>query len=322
MPEGVEVSILSERLKYLLKNCILIDIDIIGGRFIKNKPINYNKIKKELPLNIKDVNNRGKFLYIILNNNWSIWNTLGLTGKWNLKKEKHSALQFKFKNTKNILKNKKCLLKNIRGRRFSQCENETKSRPLNLMMKSDAWNGLINDKIIKKNDIFNIYYTDVRRFGTFKFINDNKLLTIKLQSLKYDILKDNLNNKIIFDLFQKPNIQKQNITKILMNPKLFSGIGNYIKCESLYLAKISPYRKIYTLSKYDIKKLFLAIKYIMKLSYKSQLGTYNYLPNINIRKNCFKFKVYKQKFDPKNNKITVDKTPDNRTTYWVKNIQL
>lgn len=42
---------------------------------------------------MSDVSCKGKFIYIVLQNDWTIWNTLGMTGSWSSKQVKHSRAE-------------------------------------------------------------------------------------------------------------------------------------------------------------------------------------------------------------------------------------
>lgn len=320
-PEGPEVSILAENLNAILDNCKIMKIKIIGGRFVKNKPKGYDEFQKELPVKIYKVSNRGKFLYFNVSNNkgkYAIWNTLGLTGKWLFDKEKHSAIEFTFKRLKTP---RKIIHKKIVTPTGVTLSSTT--RPANLPYYSPIYELIVPDSVVQ-NTTFKMYYTDVRRFGTFSFTNIAEL-NKKLRTLKYDILKDDITFKDFKCEFEKRVGKKgksREITKVLMDAKLFTNIGNYIKCEALYLAKISPKRTIDKLSNSDLKNLLKAIRYILKLSYKSQHGINNYLPNVNTINNQFKFLVYKQKEDPLGNKVERFESSDKRSTYWVPAVQV
>jgi formamidopyrimidine-DNA glycosylase len=43
---------------------------------------------------------------------------------------------------------------------------------------------------------------------------------------------------------------------VLMDQKVISGIGNYLRADILYLSKINPFRKVNKLSDNDIKVIF------------------------------------------------------------------
>lgn len=172
-----------------------------------------------------------------------------------------------------------------------------------------------------------LFFYDVRNFGTFKFTTDKKELESKINSLKPDFLKDD------FDL---SNITKYKtpIVKLLMDQKkLGSGIGNYLSAEILYMAKLSPFRTGASLSKFDVENLIYAIKFMTKLSYINNKIGYmtifkniyipqiNYHPEIELGGAQFKFNVYRQKKDPNGYLVEASKIIKGRTTYWVPSVQ-
>ena len=93
MPEGPEVKVITEELNYHSSNKLLKNFEVLGGRFIKNPIENLNEFKENLPLKINSVNCKGKFIWFDLENNWSIWNTLGMSGGWKINQEKHSHIK-------------------------------------------------------------------------------------------------------------------------------------------------------------------------------------------------------------------------------------
>ena len=98
MPEGPEVRYLVDKLNRNVKNRTLKSIEIRSGRYVKHgPPKGFNDFIKELPLKIKKVNCKGKFIYWEFeNSDFSMWNTLGMSGWWIKKDEKHSNFKFTF----------------------------------------------------------------------------------------------------------------------------------------------------------------------------------------------------------------------------------
>ena len=97
MPEGVEVKLQIEKLKKL-KNQSILSIKIASGRYTRHsKPKGYKSFKKILPIKIKSIHHKGKFIYFLLENNWIIMITLGMTGKLKIRKEpiKHDHIIIK-----------------------------------------------------------------------------------------------------------------------------------------------------------------------------------------------------------------------------------
>lgn len=183
----------------------------------------------------------------------------------------------------------------------------------------------------KHNNIeFNIektklFFNDFRNFGNI-IISNKEELTKKLNTLGADILNENDN----FNIFNKRINRKRDDTYIasaLLDQKVSAIVGNYIRVGSLYLAKISPYRKIKDINNYELKQIgffyyneklgrklgIINGKYILINKFK-KTGTSIYKPEDG------KFLVYRQDFDPKGNKVIHEKI-NNRTIHYVKKIQ-
>ena len=154
------------------------------------------------------------------------------------------------------------------------------------------------------------YIDDVRNFGTIQFINNNKNLEKKLLSLGPDVLTSKITDMQFINIIRK---QKQDkvIGQILLDQKIISGIGNYLRSDILYVSKISPFRKLKSLSNKDIKNILKAIKNVIKNSYTQQkkkgLHQYNFL-------------VYKRKITDKKEHVATN-IVINRAIYWVPKIQ-
>ena len=94
MPEGPEVKSMVLQLNKFLKGKTLHQIVIHSGRYSKKSPDNFNDFIQTLPIKIMEVRNKGKFIWFQFEGGWTMWNTLGMTGGWNLTKSKHSHCEF------------------------------------------------------------------------------------------------------------------------------------------------------------------------------------------------------------------------------------
>ena len=169
-----------------------------------------------------------------------------------------------------------------------------------------------------------IYFTDPRNFGTLKVIESQSEIDAKLKSLGYDVLDENSS----FNLEYMKNIVTQkpsmNITKFLMDQKYICGIGNYLKSEILYHSKISPHRTLGSFHEDEIDILVTNIIEIPRksyLSHGSSLLTYTDMYG-NKGGHQFSLSVYRQKKDKNGYNVIQENTADNRTTHWVREVQL
>jgi formamidopyrimidine-DNA glycosylase len=83
MPEIKEIRKFADFIREKIKNKEILDINILNGRYKTHGPFtDFNVLKKELPLKVKEVKTKGKFLYIIFDKGLYLFSTMGLTGGW------------------------------------------------------------------------------------------------------------------------------------------------------------------------------------------------------------------------------------------------
>lgn len=95
MPEGPECKRIAESLAKFVSNKKITSIDILSGRYTKKNPSGYSIIE-DLPISVAGVGVHGKFIYWILDKEYSVWNTLGMTGSWTTAEDKHNRVKFNF----------------------------------------------------------------------------------------------------------------------------------------------------------------------------------------------------------------------------------
>ena len=82
MPEGPECRRMAHQLAERVSNRTIKSIEIVSGRYTKKPIENIEKFEDDLPIKIQGAGVHGKFIFFLLNSQWSIWNTLGMTGSW------------------------------------------------------------------------------------------------------------------------------------------------------------------------------------------------------------------------------------------------
>ena len=106
MPENAEIALTAEILIKYFKNKELNSFDFIGGRYTKKQADGFEEFSAALPLKVKNIDSKGKFLWFDLvdpNNkskHWYIWNTFGLTGMWSLFEPNYVKAILTFSNNK------------------------------------------------------------------------------------------------------------------------------------------------------------------------------------------------------------------------------
>ena len=166
-----------------------------------------------------------------------------------------------------------------------------------------------------------LYFSDPRHFGTLKFVRGRKALEKKLSTLGPDMLSDPPTAEIFAErILKKPS---RTICEALMDQSTISGVGNYIKSEALYRAKILPTRQVTQMSPYEYVMLCKSVTDVCKEAYESRGSTISTYRNVDDAPGTgqFAFRVYGRDVDPLGNAVNHGQTPDGRTSWWVENVQ-
>lgn len=162
-----------------------------------------------------------------------------------------------------------------------------------------------------------VYFCDTRNFGTLKFVKGRKQLIEKLDTLGPDMLSEEVSDELFLGRLRKKNTRT--IVEAIMDQKVVSGVGNYLKSESLYLAEISPHTRVENISDDRLKILKQSIQTTIQSSYISGGATIHTFLDYDGQEGKYsrRFAVYNQKYDLKNRDVIRETTKDGRTTFWV-----
>src|SRR5258708_846203 len=117
-----------------------------------------------------------------------------------------------------------------------------------------------SQKVKKETDFF-LTFSDYRRFGYVHVVETKDVEKIKfIPTLGKEQLKS-LNLAHFSSLLLKT---KRHIKTLLLDQTKIAGIGNIYACESLWIAKIHPERAANSLKSQETKRLFGAIKTVLK----------------------------------------------------------
>jgi len=166
-----------------------------------------------------------------------------------------------------------------------------------------------------------IYYHDTRNFGTLRWSGGRKELKQKLETLGPDMLSEDVSH----ERFQGALLKRPKITlaEALMNQKIIAGVGNYIKAESLWLAKLSPHRIVDSLTLEEFEMLNDSIKKVIRTAYNSLCQITEQNQDIKDENSSYldELNCYRKKTDPNGAEIIKEATKDGRTTWWAPTVQ-
>lgn len=171
-----------------------------------------------------------------------------------------------------------------------------------------------------------LYFYDQLSFGTIKIFTNSKDLNKKLSTIGVDLMDLNTTFEMFYEQIMKENGNKY-IGNVLLNQKLISGVGNYLRSDVLFLSKISPFRRLKNINKTELLSLFTNIR---KLIWSS----YNYDEALRLKiikksdilpmKYSRDFLIYMHDTDIYDNPVIKEKLYEGnqiRYIYWVKEIQ-
>lgn len=298
MPEIAEVRLIADNISHFLNNNRIKWIELrdpsISENWAKRGAKGLDEIQKEFPLLVLDVKTKGKFCWIELEKDWKIMIQFGMSG--NIRKEPTSEYlqifnQYQRKEVTPEEYLKHCLLK------------------------------------ITYNEDDIIYYHDIRRFGTWVFTKDTNIFNKKLNKLGHDPLQEiALENDDLINRFRKFN--HKHICQVLLNQEgPLAGVGNYIRVETMYTAKIDPFALIKNIPDNDLINLYHQIRNISESAYKSGGASLYTYTGMNGDQSAFKdtLKIYKRTLDPFGNPVihvSDKKVPGRRSLFWVPNVQV
>jgi formamidopyrimidine-DNA glycosylase len=245
MPEIVEVKLYGEFIHKISSNKKLLKINIKKGRYKKHGPFNhYKTLTNNLPTKILEIHTKGKFMYFIFEDDFILYCTLGLSGGWTFKKKDSDKYKFpeimEFLNVKDI--------------------DEYRDKSLNHL----------NIEFIF--DKGSIYFFDMLSYGTISISNDKEKLEKKLRTLGPDIMDENTTYEIFEEQILKPLNKNKKIGNVIVNQKLISGIGNYLRADILWIAKISPFRLVKNIESKELKKIYQASRDLTWGNYDAKEG--------------------------------------------------
>jgi len=117
-----------------------------------------------------------------------------------------------------------------------------------------------------------VFFYDTLSFGTLKGIQSQIELEKKLASIGPDIM----NPETTFEIFQKqmsaPSQQQKAIGNVLMNQKIISGIGNYLRADILWYTKISPFTPLKDLNPSQLKAIYKSSRILTWADYNRKEG--------------------------------------------------
>jgi len=190
----------------------------------------------------------------------------------------------------------------------------------NTLGMSGSWsNRERNARVMFETSEGNLFFNDPRNFGTIKFTNTKGLET-KLKSLGPDMLNEDVKPETFIESLRKH--PKFTLAEALMNQGVVSGVGNYLKADSLWLAKLSPHRTVSQCTDDQLRFLHESVRSVIKTAYENGGSTILTYKGFDGEEGNHSMLVYGRKTDPNGEEVVCEETKDGRTTWWCPRVQL
>jgi formamidopyrimidine-DNA glycosylase len=141
-----------------------------------------------------------------------------------------------------------------------------------------------------------------------------------------------LEKETTFEVFKKAVGKGANqgkaIGNVLVNQRVISGVGNYLRADALWLAKVSPFRKVSELNNDELEAVYKSVRALMWGDYAPEearrmgyIGKEFKIPHDYGRE----FFVYRQEADLDGRKVRKEELYEGsqkRSIYWVPEVQI
>ena len=255
MPELPEVEVVKRSLEKKISNLIIKKVKINDDKL--RYKVDKDKIFELERKKIRKIKRRSKFLIFEIDKSFNMLVHLGMTGKFFFIDKKNKKFKTSF---------------------YYEIDN-------NKDHKHDRIIFFLNGKQ-------KLVYNDVRKFGFVKFFDPEKYgENLHLKNLGPEPLENNFNFKYLKKYF---STRKRNIKNTLMDQKCISGLGNIYVNEILFMSRIKPTKKVFELKDFEVKKILVNTKKILRNSIKLGGSSIKDFSSDNGKKGLFQqhFKVY------------------------------
>lgn len=183
------------------------------------------------------------------------------------------------------------------------------------------WMELIPKEITgDKTKTMMLYNHDRNNFGALELLDEAGFIS-KLDDIGPDLLSEEIDYNLWVKKITNGRIKNKQLCDYLLEQGYFSGIGNYLKCEIMYLCGIKPDRCLKDLTTDEIKRLYDTALKTIKEAYSYGGLTIDTFWSPEGEKGVYPTRVYNREKDDLGNAIIQGKFKDKRGTYWVPEIQ-
>lgn len=203
----------------------------------------------------------------------------------------------------------------------------------NSLMMSGYWS-LEADNYIRFTltfaEIKPIHFCSIRGFSRTHVFKTEDGKEEYLNKIGPDLLRDVIISEEWLERMRRMTIKRKGsrpflICDALIEQKIFSGAGNYVRADAMYKARIRPNRPVASLSDDELERLRIAVCDVIRCSYKSEGYTIRDFKHVDGRPGRYEPVVYGREKDKLGNDVVRERFSEskhkNRTVHWVPKVQ-
>jgi formamidopyrimidine-DNA glycosylase len=286
MPEGPEITILSQFLMYKLQNKVIGTIEILSGKYKRTGIDNINIVQNK---KIIKIDSKGKLMWFELENDIYIISHLGLTGFWSFTENNNDRLKLTI------------------GEKILYYNDSRNFGNFNILTKST-----FNVKIsLLADDALKTPFTNEEFEHNIKLLNPKSII-VKVLMDQHKLLSG-LGNYLTAEILYNSKLKPSRTLQSLSTDDIYR-LAQSIR----YIIKLSYFNNSTGYMESFGNYLTIHKKKILDGSYP------NFHPLVKLKKtDKFIYHVYQQKLDKLGNIVCASKEYiKDRTTYWVPTVQI
>jgi len=200
-------------------------------------------------------------------------------------------------------------------------------------MMSGYW-CLEEDKYTKATFHFSegdpIHFCSVRSFSRSHALITEEDKVLFFKKVGPDLLRESISPELWLERMRTLTVKREGskpflICDALIEQKIFSGVGNYIRADAMYRAAIKPDRPVNDLSDDELERLRIATCNVIQESYKTEGYTIRDFKHVDGHPGCYVPDIYGRETDDLGNIVLRERFETskhkNRTVWWVPAVQ-
>jgi formamidopyrimidine-DNA glycosylase len=287
MPEGPEVKHLADELEVILKDAYLVDLKICGA-YLKSLSAEHPKARDR---KICTLAKRASYVSRLQ----PVIKYVRTHGK---------LMYLKLSSSKGV-----CFLTIHRGMSGNCSLNPQNHTLVELHFRSEK--------------VGVVYYYEPRPFGIVQLLTTSEWQQVT-SKLGPNVLAHKFSLESLKETLARPRVQKMLLGDALLDQRVLSGIGNYLRADILYQAQLFPWRNVASLSSFELEKLYIGIVDRGWTSYRASGHTLATYVQMNGQIGKYRPLVYGKKVCPLGHTTTQDYKGRNKTRnmWWCETCQV